>query len=213
MKYLSPKAAITGSGIVIIILVLAYLLKNCGGGGKAKIDAKTQRSIDSLAATRPAFQRTKDSIITVVVHDTVHAAVVYRTSIATGARAEASGRIADSLGSLARLHADSARLWRAAYESRTREVDTLKLAVVQLDSAYRYEHEARIALGTLYGADTIRRIAEERVNAGLIRDISRLQQPCKVVGFIPCPTRTVTMVVTAVAIVGTEALVRRGTKP
>jgi PBP1b-binding outer membrane lipoprotein LpoB len=196
---------LTAAGVVILALAIAFLLKGCGTPDKPKIDTKTQKSIDSLNATKPQFEKTKDSIITVVVHDTIRAAAVDRAANQTVARAQVAEHRADSLAAVAQQHSDSAILWHNAYDARTVEADTLRKAVAQKDSAFQAERLAFVNLSALYGADTLRRIATEKVNLGLQNDIKKLQQPCTVPGTfgkIPCPSRTVTLVLTAAAVEG-----------
>jgi hypothetical protein len=198
-------AGISLAGLVIIFLVIAFAVKSCAPAPRPKIDPKTQKSIDSLDATKPGFEKQKDSLITVVKHDTIFAKAADKASAEANTRAErsrasavASGKRADSLAAVARAHADSALLWRNAYEQRTMQADTLTRTVAEKDSALTAEHaaflheqDARIGLGRLFGADTLRRLAIEKVNKGLEDDIKKLQQPCRIVGPIPCPSRTV----------------------
>jgi hypothetical protein len=193
------------AGVVIAALLIAYLFKGCGGPDQPKIDPKTQKTIDSLDVTKPEFKKQQDSIITVVIHDTVKAAAVDRAADQSRARAQIAEHRADSIAAIAREHADSALLWRQAYDARTTEADTLRKAVAQKDSALKSERSAFANLSILYAKDTTRRLVIEGVNEGLKRDIAKLQQPCTVPGTfgkIPCPSRTVTLLLTTAAIEG-----------
>jgi hypothetical protein len=215
-------AASGTAGVVIAVLLLVWLFKSCQPAPQPKIDPKTQKSIDSLDATKPGFEKTKDSVITIVRHDTIFAKAVNGSAERSKASAAATGRLADSLAAVARLAktaADSAARWHAAYDERTKERDTLLVTVAKKDSVIRYERDARIGLGILYGADTLRRIAIEKVNEGLKKDINKLQQPCTVPGTfgkVPCPSRTVTMVVSVLGVLGVQEaakIAQKSTKP
>lgn len=205
---LVPLAATIG-----VIIITIFALRSCHTTPGPKIPERTQREIDSLANAKPAFEHVRDSIIRIVVHDTIRATIVDRAAERTRVVAAQAEHRADSLATMARAHTDSAILWRQAYDARTVEADTLRLAVAQKDSALRYERDARVGLSLLYGADTLRRVAVERVNADLVKAIKRLEQPCRIIGPIPCPSRTVTAIVvgSAAAVAGWE-VGRRGTR-
>lgn len=185
--------------LLLIIGLLAGVLtvKSCRPEAEApKIPIETQVTIDSLRRTAEAFRRMADSSQRIIVYDTIRSVVIEKVAIATTKAGEKLGARADSIAAVAR---DSSALWESAYRVRTMEADTLRLAVSQLDTALAFERAARRTLGQVYGADTLRRVAIEHVNADLQDAINHLQQPCKVIGPIPCPSRSVTMVLSLVA--------------
>lgn len=170
-----------------------------------KIDPATQHVIDSLRVTADGFRHQADSALGVVRIDTIRAAARVVTKTKVVADAAALGRLADSLARVA----DSAATWQRAYTVRTLERDTLQVALALADTALLFERDARGQLQLLYAQDTARRAALERVSAGLQRDIARLQQPCKLIGPLPCPSRTVTLIAgAALGLVATRALGR-----
>ncbi len=177
-------------GVAVLLLVGAVWLWSRHKGNEPKIPIETQRTLDSLKETSWEFKHQKDSIIRVVVYDTVQAIRAETAARQARARAQTEQHRADSLAMVARTSTDSASTWRQAYEARTAEAVELRTTVAAKDSAYRFERDARQALSVLYGADTTRRIAIERVNADLVKAIARLEQPCRVIGPIPCPSRT-----------------------
>jgi hypothetical protein len=195
-----------GGGTLLAALIIGLLVfGHCGSDNRAKpkIDPETQALIDSLKTTRPAFDKTRDSIITIVRHDTIFAKATNASAERSRANAVAAGHVADSLAVAARVAkdaADSAAKWQLAYNERTRERDTLLITIVKKDSVIRYERDARLGLGLLYGADTLRRKRTEVANERLVADIAKLEQPCRVPGTfgkVPCPSRTVTGILSA----------------
>jgi hypothetical protein len=192
--------AASGGTLLALGIILVLWLGRCAPTPGPKIDARTQALLDSLKATNAQYAARKDSIITLVRVDTVRAGAQDAAAERSRADAAAAGRVADSLAVAARTAAtaqDSATRWRAAYDARTRERDTLLVTVVRKDSAYRSERDAVTRLLTVHLDDSTRLAGTERVNAGLVKDIARLQQPCKLLGPIPCPNRTVTGLVSA----------------
>jgi hypothetical protein len=206
--------AASGGTLLALGVILVLWMGRCSPTPGPKIDPKTQHSLDSLALTAQQFKAQRDSLLLHVKHDTIlsityqhDAAVANQAAERSRANAVAAGKRADALAqeaAAARTAADSATKYHAALDERTRERDTLLVTVTQKDSAYRAqlaatakEHSAFVNLSTAYGADTSRRVALERVNAGLVADIARLQQPCKLIGPVPCPSRTVTGLLSA----------------
>jgi cytoskeletal protein RodZ len=192
-------------GIVAVALGLAWAFRSCQPDPVPKIPAKTQHSIDSLVITKPAFDSSQHAGQQKVARDTLTAITHKSQATQAEARANFAKITADSLAATAARAktADSAAAaWKEAYDARTREAEAWHVAAVRNDSAYQAEHAARITLGQLYAADTLRRVAIEHVNTQLQDAIKKLEQPCRVPGTfgkVPCPSRTVTMVVTAVA--------------
>jgi hypothetical protein len=206
--------AASGGTLLAIGAIIVLLFGRCTPTPGPKIDPKTQRSLDSLALTAQQFKMQRDSLLLHIKHDTIlsityqhDAAVANQSAERSRASAVAAGKRADALAkeaAAAHTAADSAAKYHAALDERTRERDTLLVAVAAKDSAYKAqvaatakEHSAFVNLSTAYGADTTRRVALERVNAGLVKDIARLQQPCKLIGLVPCPSRTVTGLISA----------------
>lgn len=189
---------LAGVGVLAFAVLVAVLFvaDSCHREPGPKIPVETQATIDSLRFTAEAFRRMADSSQRIVVYDTIRSVVIQRVAAKA---VETSARLGTTADSLARLAKDSAALWERAYNVRTMEADTLRLAVAQLDTALAYERNARRTLGMVYGADTLRRITTERVNADLQTAISHLQQPCRVLGPIPCPSRSVTLVLSVTA--------------
>lgn len=194
------KLAGAGFGIATIlaaVLGLAWVMKSCAPEPAPKIPPKTQRAIDSLNMTKPNFDSMQVAGREQVARDTIRATGHKQEATRAEATANFAKLTADSLAETAAKLAssDSAALaWKDAYEARTREADAWHVAAVRNDSAYRAERDARLVLTTIYEADTLRRHAVEAVNVELQKAIGKLQQPCRIVGPIPCPNRTVTMV-------------------
>lgn len=201
----------TTAGLLAVIgaLTLALVFSSCPRPDPdEKVPAPIRKTADSLEATRPEFDDRRDSVVRVVAVDTARAVRAERLARARKDSAAALRKEADSLASLARTSADSATLWREAYERRTAEADQLRSSAAAADSALQAERSARVNLGQLFNAaEARRRTAEEVVIPGLERAISQLEKPCRIVGPIPCPSRRVAFLAGAVgAVVAVSAV-------
>jgi hypothetical protein len=177
-------------GVTAILVVATVLIfRGCGTPKQTEADKlppAVVKTMDSLAHEQPAFVHRQDSLVKVVVFDTARA-VAYRKAEERAKMAAASAeRRADSLGRVA----TSANEWHAAYEARSSQADTLKMALARADSVAEAERSARRTLALAYGADTTRRVAVEKLNADLREAIRSLEKPCRIIGPIPCPSRT-----------------------
>lgn len=203
------KWTVSGLAVLVAALSIALVLKSCAPEPDAKIPPDLQRKIDSLEATRRPTAATRDSIIRIVVHDTIRAgASSARGDTATRAAA-VTQRTADSLAALARVSADSAALWHAAYDAQLQTSDSLRVAVASKDSAYREERDARVHLLTVVHADTLRINAIQDAHDRLWKRVNELELPCKIIGPIKCPSRTVTMLITTTIIIAADAKIRK----
>lgn len=204
------KTRLAGVGVTLAVIVavafgLAYMFRSCQPEPPPKIPPKTQKSIDSLEITKPAFDSAQHAGQQKVARDTT-VAIGHK---ARANEAEASANFtkitADSLAAAAtraKNAEDAAAAWKEAFDARTREAEKWHLAAIRNDSAYKAERDARIAAVNLWVTDTLRRHAAEVVNTELRDAIKKLEQPCRVPGTfgkVPCPSRTVTFVLTAVA--------------
>jgi hypothetical protein len=167
--------------LVAVIVGMAILQYRGSNTGEA-ISPAHKKTTDSLATTKPAFDAHKDSVLAQVARDTVEVARYVKESADAERRAGDAGRRADSL---AELNSN----WQAAYEQRTEQVVDLKVSLAKKDSAWKDERSARLRVEGLYGADTTRRIALERLADGLRKDLAAAERPCRIVGPIPCPNR------------------------
>ncbi len=184
-------------GLVIGVLLILFL-RECGTKNST-LPPATQQRIDSLRATEASSR---------ALHDTVRKENTTRARIGNIALARASrlvvvatriGERADTFALLAR-RADSAMaassraesLWHAAYDSRTQERDSLRIA---LDSTNRVVVRQAISLR----ADSVemdrqsqRVDALETLNKRIAHDVVAINR-CdlvRIVRFaIPCPTR------------------------
>jgi len=196
----------TTAGLVVVIVALSVALafSSCPRPDpeSGKIPAELEKTADSLEATRPAADDRRDSVVRVVVVDTARARKAEALAKAAKLEAEGSRKQADSLARLASTSADSAALWRQAYERRTEEADQLRTANAAADSALQAERSARVNLQGLFNAaEARRRTAEEVVIPGLRQAIAQLEKPCRIVGPIPCPSRKTSAVLATAATV------------
>lgn len=193
---------------IIAVLAIALGLKSCERSPEAKIPPALQKTIDSLATTAPAFVAHRDSVIRVTVQDTTAARKANARADAAIATADRLQRIADSLTDLARSNADSVA-WERALAAQRHVSDSLRLALAAKDAAYQTERLNTIRLLGVVQGDSLRINAVVDANNRLQKRISELEVPCRVLGPIPCPSRTVTFVVTAVLTTVAENAVPR----
>lgn len=194
MKFPSTARTWTiGCAVALVLVVMVWYYRR--SSTVSLIPPRTQRSLDSLAITKPTFDSAQAAQRLAVVHDTV-VSIVYRTKVErVMVHADAEHARADSLAVVAAAATDSAAtLWHRAYDVRTSEADSLRHALVLSDSAWQHERDAYTGMRLLYQNDTLRRHAVEKVNTELTVAIGKLQQPCRLLPFIPCPSRTVTAI-------------------
>lgn len=195
MGRLAIRWTVSGLAVIAGALAIGLVFKSCQKpDDSGKIPAPLERKLDSLAITAPSHQDRQDSIIRVVVEDTVAARRHAAAASAAKRDAEASRLRADDLERQARSRADSALLWRQAYEARTEEAVGLRSSLASSDSALASERSARAAALAGWRSETARRMSIEDANQGLRSAIERLEKPCRIVGPIPCPNRTVAFV-------------------
>jgi hypothetical protein len=217
------KARLAGVGLILaviaaVVLGLAWMFSSCRPEPGPKIPEKVQRTIDSLNQTKPAFDSVQKAGQQEVARDTTKALTHKRQAAQAEASAQFSKITADSLAATAARAktADSAAAaWKDAYDARTREAEQWHAAAVRNDSAYQAERDARIAAVKLWVADTLRRHTSEQINSDLQDAIKKLEVPCRVPGTfgkVPCPSRTVTFVVTALAAGTAGALAANASK-
>lgn len=206
-----PRLALGGAGLLAAGLGVVLAWQSCRGPDGPKIPPEVSRRIDSMTVTRPVFDSTQAAGRVMVARDTTAALVAHMRAQHSRDSALLVSALADSLAEVAAraLSADSAAAaWMLAYEARTEEAKRWRRSSDSLESAYQSERSARLTLSGLYGADTLRRIATERINADLRKAISKLEVPCRIVGPVPCPNRTVSALLGVVA----GAAAARGSK-
>lgn len=112
------------------------------------------------------------------------------------ARADAANRRADSLAVLALATDSTMSLWRMAYVARDSEAKALAADTVEL----RLQKDSLVAdtLRLRHDLDNVQKYVSgvERFNADLKHDLLVINE-CRIVGPIPCPSRTATMATTA----------------
>lgn len=198
------------AGAAVLLAGLALLSLRCGGDDEGgKIPPALERTADSLEAGRPAFEERRDSVVRVLVRDTLESRRLARAAQAARDSAEGSRQRADSIASLAASQRDSAALWRQAYEARSEEAGQLRRSLDSAQAAHSAELLARARLEQLWGeAERRRATAEEVVIPGLRQAIARLEKPCRLLGPIPCPSRRASALAGAAAALAAVAATR-----
>lgn len=200
------RLALGGAALLAIGLGVLLAFQSCRDSDPGpKIPPEVARRIDSMAITRPAFDSTQRAGRVEIIRDTTAAIVARRAAARSDSLAKLSEQRADSLAEVARdaKTSDSAAVaWMLAYEARTEEASALRVSRDSARTAYASEHRALLTLSGLYAADTLRRTETERINRDLRTVISKLEKPCRIVGPIPCPNRTVSALLGVAAGVG-----------
>lgn len=176
------------AGVVACIGVVAWTLWDLWPH-PTPIPAPEQRSLDSLAATRPDFRARVD---TLVRHETTYVASSRQNRVQamqTARRADSLRTVAIVADSVARAERDTSSLWERAAHVWQATADTLAAANVRLSTAYAAESAARVT-ATARADEAMRRVtATESLNARLSRDLQRAEPPCRIAFAFRCPSR------------------------
>jgi hypothetical protein len=174
-------AVVAGAAIVI---VFAFCRSS-----PTPLPEKERASSDSLHATRPDYQATRD---TLVVRETtyVHASTQDR------ARAAIAEHVADSLRDLSRRWQDAAiaqgdtvSRWYDIARVEQREADSLRSANAELHHATTNDTAAMHAADLRADAAERRLAATDDLRLRLERDLKAASPPCRIAHFFGCPSR------------------------
>lgn len=193
-KHPIVRFVLIGVAILAVVAVVVFLIGRIFPSNPPG-PTKSERTADSLEATKPADQALIDS----------SNARIRARQVVSG-RADAAARLAQDRANRAKRIADSlaiAREWEGAYIARTEERDSLRSVTVS-DATTIFTLKAdttdlRLQLGIV----NKRLKTTEDVNSGLQDDLERIRR-CKILGFINCPSRIQTAALTAVAIVAVD---------
>ena len=189
---------IIGCGVVIIVagwfLIGRIFPSNPPG------PTPSERTSDSLAITKPIDQALIDSSNARIAQRQPTSDASIRAARTAQERADQAGHLADSLA------ADSA--WKAAYQKRTEEADSLKSVSAHKDTVIIALMADTVDLRGQLGIVNKRLKTTEDVNAGLRHDLEQARQ-CKLLGFINCPSRIQTAAITVVSYFAGDRYQRR----
>lgn len=175
--------------IGVLLLALVGLSATTCQYRKKGVSAKSQQTIDSLAATRPAFDSAQSqSRVDELAH--VTAAARMEAAVAKLTKSAAQDRqTADRLAAAALTAGTDAAQWRVAYEARTDEAVTLRAALDTANARADAERMARLEADRRAARDSARTVALQNLALGLERDANRAAN-CRIARIIPCITRT-----------------------
>lgn len=171
------------------------------------VPRREQRTIDSLAITKPEYTARRDTLVrvetTFVARAETHSresARLERVAAVATARAdslEIRALRADSIERAAQDSSTAASLWHATADARKLEADTLRVAFARKDSAYQSERKARLAAGLRAVNAELRLDASEDLSRRLARDVAKAGQ-CRVLFVVRCLNRKETAIAAAV---------------
>lgn len=177
--------------LLIALLLLAIVIGSVATCQYRKkgVSEQSQKTIDSLAATQPAFDSTQlVSRRTEATH--VATALTHQTTVTRATSAANRERIsADSLARVAITAVNDAIKWRDAYFARTREADSLRVALGAATGRADEERAARMEADRRASLDSSRNVALQKLALGLERDANKAAN-CRVALVLPCITRT-----------------------
>lgn len=171
----------------------------------------TQAAVDSLRVSRPAFDSARAALVRAETVYVERVRTIVTTASVDRARADASAIVADSLATLAAraLSAlDSAALWLGAYTERTAEARQLRAEADTLRGALAVLDSARLVADVRATVEGERRQRTEAVLDSVLVDVGHAGR-CRVLRFVPCPTRKQAAGVGAVLGAVTVAVLRR----
>lgn len=196
-----PGLAIVAGGVALIVLMFVIVR---GAPVEPLIPPAMQRTIDSLRATHATDSLHIDSLVRAATEAQALASRATERARALEAASARSGARADTLAAEARRNDPTAigavgvvnaasdtiaRLWRAAYDARTAERDTLASALHVSQQAYAEEHAAAEHLRAGLADSEARAAALDALNSGLITQLASAERRCRFLIF-PCPSRT-----------------------
>lgn len=200
------KAAMWLLVATVVVLSAALLMRRRPA---PLIPPDVQRELDSLRETRQRAEQTIDSLRTSAAEATARATTATGRAYRAEAVAHQHRGTADSLardaaasGRRDQPMAQQVLLWRTAYDARSAEAESLRASGAQKDTALEELRTAVDRLQQALAASEARRQRSEALNDQLAEALQRAQRGCRIVGPIPCPSRTVTGVVAFAAGVG-----------
>lgn len=188
MRRVWPLLLSAAVGAAVALLVVSFWPRPANPA----IPPAVQRSLDSLTTTAERDRSVRDSLTR---------AVAVREAIAASATERARGReaaarlaraLADPLaGEAARIDSSAGvvvEAWRRAYDARTLEADSLRVALREQEAAADLFRQAALDLRAELGRTAERLAHSERVNRDLAAAVERAGR-CRVLLGIPCPSR------------------------
>ncbi|MEO8624572.1 MAG: hypothetical protein ABI625_26055 [bacterium] len=178
----------------LVLAVLALALFGWSQKPKPLISVETRALQDSLKRTQFADSSLRDSLRTVGTIASASAAALNARSNVQTVSAVRSGTRADAatMAAARRLIAvtdTTAQLWKAAADLRKIENDSLRLALVTKDSAFRAASVAANNFRLAAEAADARLVVVQAVNDSLITAVDKAERGCRFLHYIPCPTR------------------------
>lgn len=163
------------------------------------VSAGTHAAIDTLQRTRAADQHRIDSLTASAAAASAAGARAASRARVAEASAKAAGARADSVAADAARRDPAASPWKGAYEARTEERNDLLVAVAEKDSVHQADSTAlRDTKQTLVVSEG-RRVTAEALVDTLETAVKKAERGCRILWWIPCPSRKVVAVVAAAA--------------
>lgn len=180
--------------VAVGVLLVAFLM-TCGRDDPEPIlSDETRAEIERVMgeAARKAFQERDDSLAGLSRASIDTSRLRASNARATRTSAEAEGREADARRravDFANSMRDSLKEMTLAYESRTRERDTLQLAYDQLEHAHQLALRAADLSNQRADAAAERAHALEQLNQRILDDVAEAEKGCRILGLVRCPSR------------------------
>lgn len=174
------------------VLLVAFLM-TCGDSDEGGIlSEETEAELERLRADSAAYATRVDSLEQLARASIDTSLLREESARATHRRADTHGRDADA-ARVAVIRAatlsDSLDLWRVAYEERSQEVNALRMAFDTLNSALILARRSAELERERASEAEERASALQALNARILDDVRQAEEGCKVLGFIPCPSR------------------------
>lgn len=191
-----------GTLICIVVIIAATILVAYCRPKPTPVPPKEQKSLDSLAITKPAFDST--------VQAKAKAETVYIARARENAAIAASVRhVADSLRQVAIVAQraaedarDTSSRWFRVAQLNRQEADTLRVALDRQTARADNLFEAMTTAEARAQLLTARLVSVEDLNHRLTADLQRSDPPCRVAFIAKCPSRRVSAVLGAGAALG-----------
>ncbi len=176
---------LAAAALVIVLALVAYCRPK-----PAPIPRAEQKTIDSLDATRPAFDSSRAASVRIETLYVARSAEKSRTAGRVAQVADSLRDVANALQRAAEAERDTSSQWYGVATARKQEADSLRVANGTLVSALADQVMARTAAQARATAAETRLLAVGELNARLAEDV-RAGDRCRVLYVASCPSRKV----------------------
>lgn len=185
--------SVTTMGILAAVLIATLAVVAWLRRRPEPIPQREQTTLDSLMATAPAFSAHRDTVVRVETLSVTRSAQNARQAVSAQRIADSLHRITDEAQQAAAASGEQSERWFTVAEVRRVENDSLRSAIVLLDTALAQQTTARLAASDRANAAEQRLAATADLSKRLATDIKR--GDCRLLVVLSCPSRRATLAI------------------